>query len=67
MYLDDILAYTDTWEEHLKHIRKVLEKLRQQKVYAKIAKCCFGAQELDYLGCILLLSADAVDPIRKNH
>ena len=62
VYLDDILVYSETWEEHLKHIRKVLEILRKQKLYAKLSKCCFGAQEVDYLGFILRPSGVAIDP-----
>ena len=62
VYLDDILIYSDTWEEHLRHIKKTLQILREQKLYAKVSKCCFGAQEVDYLGFILRPSGVAIDP-----
>ncbi len=35
VYLDDILIYSDTWEDHLDHIRKALKVLRKEKLYAK--------------------------------
>ena len=52
-YLDDILVYSDTWGDHLKHIRMTLQILRNHKLYAKLSKCVFGVQEVEYLGHIL--------------
>ena len=52
-YLDDILIYSHTWEEHLKHIKLVLERLREKQLYAKMSKCTFGVQEVEYLGFTL--------------
>ena len=62
VYLDEILVYSDTWEENLDHIRRVLVKLRKEKRYAKVSKCYFGAQKVDYLGFILRPSGVAIDP-----
>ncbi len=61
VYLDDILIYSETWEDHLDHIRKAL-KVRKEKLYAKLSKCCFGAQEVDYLGFIIRPSGVAINP-----
>ena len=61
-YLDDILVYSDTWEEHLKHIRLTLLILRKHKLYAKLSKCVFGAQEVEYLGHILRAGKVAMNP-----
>ena len=66
VYLDDILVYSRTWEEHLKHIRVVLTKLREQRLYGKISNCEFGIQEVEYLGHILQPSGIRVDPHKTS-
>ncbi|GBG85009.1 hypothetical protein CBR_g39473 [Chara braunii] len=50
IYLDDILVYSRTLDEHLEHLRAVLEQLRIAKYKAKRDKCEFAQQELEYLG-----------------
>ena len=52
-YLDDIIIYSSTPEEHLEHIRTVFEKLRDAKLSMKLSKCHFFAKEIKYLGHIL--------------
>ncbi len=52
-YLDDVLIYSKTKEDHLEHIRKVLEILRKHKLYAKASKCDFGRTQVQYLGFIV--------------
>jgi hypothetical protein len=42
VYLDDILIFNKTWEEHMQQIQQVLSTLRQQKVYANLEKFSFG-------------------------
>jgi hypothetical protein len=37
-------------EEQVEHLRKVFQKLRENKLYAKFEKCEFGAKEVDFLG-----------------
>ena len=39
VYLDDILVFSTKLQEHLGHLKKLLEKLREQKLYAKLEKC----------------------------
>ena len=41
VYLDDILVYSNSEEEHLEHLRLVLEALRKHKLYARPKKCTF--------------------------
>ena len=48
-YLDDILAYGETFEEHVTHVKKVLRRLRLQGVKLRGKKCVFGKQEVRYL------------------
>ncbi|GBG82265.1 hypothetical protein CBR_g34549 [Chara braunii] len=50
IYLDDILVYSRSLEEHTEHLRTVLERLRQAKYKANRGKCKFAWQELEYLG-----------------
>ncbi|GBG72935.1 hypothetical protein CBR_g12657 [Chara braunii] len=50
VYLDDILVYSRTLEDHLGHLRRVLETLRRAKYKANRDKCEFVRQELEYLG-----------------
>ena len=50
VYLDDILVISESEEEHIQHLRFVLDKLREFKFYAKLSKCSFFQQEVSYLG-----------------
>ena len=52
-YLDDIIIYSSTREEHLEHIKTVFGKLRHAKLSMKLSKCHFFAREIQYLGHIL--------------
>ena len=52
-YLDDIIIFSKTAEEHLLHVRKVFEKLRSAKLSMKLGKCHFFSKEIQYLGHIL--------------
>ena len=52
-YLDDIIIYSSTPEEHLEHIKTVFEKLCHAKLSMKLSKCHFFAKEIQYLGHIL--------------
>ena len=53
VFLDDILIFSRTWEEHLEHVRIVLTALRQQQLFCKPSKSLFGAIETLYLGHII--------------
>ncbi len=50
VYMDDILVYSNSMEEHVEHLRKVFQKLRKNKLYAKFERCEFGVMEVDFLG-----------------
>ena len=62
VYLDDILVYSKTMEEHAEHLRQVLQILRDQDFYAKLSKCSFAQSELEFLGHILGKDGLRVDP-----
>ncbi len=50
VYIDDILVYSNSMEKHVEHLRKVFQRLRENKLYAKFKKCEFGVSEVDFLG-----------------
>ena len=62
VYLDDILVYSRTKEEHLGHLRKVLGLLRANKLYAKQEKCEFLKTEITYLGHVIGPLGISMDP-----
>ncbi|GBG89100.1 hypothetical protein CBR_g48811 [Chara braunii] len=50
VYLDDILVYSRTLEEHLRHLRDVLDRLSRHGFYAELSKCRFAQHKVDFLG-----------------
>ena len=57
-YLDDVLVYTNsTLEEHVEHVKKVLQKLKEYKLYLQASKCEFYTKETKYLGFIILIKS----------
>eukprot|EP00253_Pinus_taeda_P023394 PITA_23394 len=62
VYLDDILIFSKTREEHFWHVRKVLEKLQQNKLLINLKKCTFLQRELIYLGFVIAENELKMDP-----
>jgi len=62
VYIDDILIYSKTEEEHAEHLRLVLLKLREHCLYAKFSKCEFWLKELIFLGHVVSEEGVAVIP-----
>ena len=50
VYLDDILIFSNSLEEHWTHLKTALERLREAKLYGRIHKCEFLKSRVDYLG-----------------
>ena len=50
VYLDDILVFSRTLEEHISHLRTALRKLRDAKLFARLHKCSFFQEKVEYLG-----------------
>ncbi|KAH9670137.1 Endonuclease [Citrus sinensis] len=50
VYLDDIVVYSTTLEEHAQHLRQVLQVLRNNELYLKLEKCSFAQREVEFLG-----------------
>ncbi|WVZ50696.1 hypothetical protein U9M48_001928 [Paspalum notatum var. saurae] len=61
IFIDDILIYSKTEEEHEEHLRLVLQKLREHKLYAKFSKCDFWIEEVKFLGHVISNGGIAVD------
>jgi hypothetical protein len=53
VFIDDILIYSKTKEEHEEHLRLVLGTLREHQLYAKFSKCQFWLKEVGFLGHVL--------------
>jgi hypothetical protein len=64
VFIDDILVYSKSKEDHEKHLRAILEKLREHKLYAKFNKCEFWLNEVGFLGHIISKEGIAVDPTK---
>ena len=50
VYMDYLLCYSPSLEQHLRDVREVLAIPRQEKLYVKVSKCAFGREELGFLG-----------------
>ncbi|WVZ93905.1 LOW QUALITY PROTEIN: hypothetical protein U9M48_039855 [Paspalum notatum var. saurae] len=66
VFIDDILIYSKNEEEHKEHLRIVLTRLREHKLYAKFSKCAFWLNEVSFLGHILSEKRVAVDPSKES-
>ncbi|KAJ9529794.1 hypothetical protein QJQ45_022194 [Haematococcus lacustris] len=64
VYLDDILIFSRTPQEHIAHLRRVLDLLRKHKLYAKLSKCEFGMDQPSFLGHIVSALGIACDPAK---
>ena len=62
VFIDDILVYSKNEEEHEEHLRLVLQKLRENQLYAKLSKCEFWLDEVSFLGHVITDGGIAVDP-----
>jgi len=61
IYLDDILIYSDNMNNHKKHVKEVLKRLRENRLYASPTKCVFHQDRIEFLGFVL-----GVDGLRMD-
>ena len=64
IYLDDILIFSKTLEEHREIVKQVLERLRKHKLYLNHNKCEFEKTEIEYLGMIISEGCIKMDPVK---
>jgi hypothetical protein len=61
IFIDDILVYSKDAQDHTRHLRLVLDKLREEKLYAKFSKCEFWLERVTFLGHIISKEGITVD------
>ncbi|CAL5371561.1 unnamed protein product [Camellia sinensis] len=66
VYLDDIVIYSESLEDHLSHLRKVFSRLREHQLYVKKEKCEFAQREIKFLGHVICKGHVKMDN-RKVH
>jgi len=64
VFIDDILIYSRTQEEHAEHLRLVLSVMREKKLYTKLSKCEFWMDEVQFLGHAISAQGIAMDPAK---
>ncbi|KAF0934872.1 hypothetical protein E2562_028875 [Oryza meyeriana var. granulata] len=64
VFFDDILLYSTTWADHLRHLRVVLDTLRHHRLFVKRSKCSFGVASVAYLGHVISAAGVAMDPAK---
>jgi hypothetical protein len=62
IFIDDILIYSKSEEEHAQYFQVILQRLRDHQLYAKFSKCAFWLKEVLFLGHIISVEGIAVDP-----
>ncbi|KAD4180267.1 hypothetical protein E3N88_28858 [Mikania micrantha] len=64
VFIDDILIHSKSKAEHEQHLRKILELLKEEKLYAKFSKCEFWLREVQFLGHVVNSEGIHVDPAK---
>ena len=64
VFIDDILIYSRSQEEHAKHLRTVLRTLVEHRLYAKFSKCEFWLESVQFLGHVISKDGLSVDPAK---
>nr|GEZ19398.1 hypothetical protein [Tanacetum cinerariifolium] len=66
VFIDDILIYSRSEEEHEAHLKTILDLLKEEKLYAKFSKCEFWLKEVQFLGHVVNKEGIHVDPSKMN-
>jgi hypothetical protein len=62
IFIDDILIYLRSEEEHEEHLHLVLQKLQELRLYVKLSKCEFWLKQVAFLGHVISKGGISVDP-----
>ena len=70
-YIDDIVIYSDSWEEHLRTLKELFGRLRRARITAQHTKCLLGANRMEFLGHqigsdVITPSSDNLEKVRKT-
>lgn len=65
-FMDDILIFSNTVEEHETHVRQVLERLKKYKLHIKLSKCQFSTTQVDFLGYRIGVAGVEMDPSKVS-
>ena len=66
VYIDDIIVYSKTWEEHLDHLRMILESLREARLRLAGSKCTFGRASVNFLGHVVSEEGISTNPDKQR-
>jgi hypothetical protein len=66
VFFDDILVYNRSLTDHYKHLKIVLELLKEHRLVAKANKCFFSKGQVEYLGHIISAQGVATDPLENG-
>lgn len=66
IFLDDLLIFSETEDEHLQHIELVLQKLQKHKLYVSPKKCAFMDNEVEFLGLIIGVFGIRIDNRKRK-
>jgi hypothetical protein len=61
VFFDDILIYSSSWSDHLRHVKLVLEAMCTHQLFLKRSKCSFGEESMAYLGHVISAAGVAMD------
>jgi hypothetical protein len=67
VFIDDILVYSRSEEEHEEHLRLALQKLQEHRLYAKLSKCDFWIKQVVFLGHVISKGGIYVDPSKVQN
>lgn len=64
VFFDDILVFSKSYKEHLQHLQMVFSALRKHQLYARLSKCTFSQNRVDYLGYVITSEGVSTDPAK---
>jgi hypothetical protein len=66
VFVDDILVYSRSLEDHVQHLITIFEALPQHQLFVKHSKCSFAQQSVEYLGHIISAQGVTTDPMKTT-